>query len=93
MEHLSGGITSDSSINYMVAIDTHGYQPQQIDLFQNWLSMWCMRHCKGAWSVNQSHRIHRLQLTFSAASEAVYFKLSADTRFVFVDGQPLEYLH
>jgi len=65
---------------FRVDLDTGTENPNRLNLFESWITLWCQRNCSGEWSVEQIEdrtKKYQFVLCFSDSKEAVHFKLVA----------------
>ncbi len=67
------------SRTFKVNVDTGTVETTRLNLFESWLTLWCMRNCKDAWQLDREDLAngHQIVLKFSDHREAVHFRLAS----------------
>jgi hypothetical protein len=69
---------------FKVNVDTGTVESTRLNLFESWLTLWCLRNCKETWRLVRDDNAlgHQLVLNFSNHREAVHFRLASGSLHV-----------
>lgn len=76
---------SDEDRTFNVTVDTGTEESTRLNLFESWLTLWCLRNCKEPWQLsrdNRHARDYQIVLKFSNHREAVHFRLASGSLHV-----------
>ena len=81
IQETSGAILQGyDPFKFKVLVDTGTEDFTRLELFESWLSIWCLRNCSDLWSVSQNPdrtKNYQIVLKFADHREAVHFKLAS----------------